>query len=461
MSSDPGERRDAGERTAWEAVELFSDLIRNACVNTGEPSSGHEIRSVHTIQAFLGESGTVIEPLPGRASVVYRVAGTVPGAPRLLLIPHLDVVPANGAEWSRDPFAGEEADGFVWGRGAVDMLNVTAAMVVIYRWLRDGVLPAPAGDVILACVADEEAGGEHGAKYLVENHWDLVACEFVLTEVAGPALRSGAAAALPVTVAEKGPTWRTVSATGIPGHGSQPYGRTNAVLTVAEVFSRIAAAGQPVSVTDEWRTFLPYLGLGSERTAMLLDPNTLDEAIDEIAEDDPTLARWIHACTHMTLSPNVFVGGTKANMIPDFATGELDIRLLPGQDVADLEDHLRKVLGPDLYEEIDLEPVMDMEATASLPEGLLWDAIGDAAEEHLGTRRLAPTLTPVATDARFFRARGIPAYGVGLFDDTITFPEMLAMFHGVDEKVSVASVEATTLFLASVVDAFSRRVAAQ
>ncbi len=440
-----------------EAVELLVAMIRNACVNTGDPGSGHEIRSVRTIQEYLGDPGTVIEPIPERASVIYRVEGTEPNGPTLLLIPHLDVVPANAAEWSHDPFSGVDEGGFIWGRGAVDMLNVTAAMVVVFRWIRDGVIPAPAGDVILACVADEESGGEHGARHLVEEHWELVACDFVLSEVAGPTLGTGKRRALPVTVAEKGPVWRTASVKGTAGHGSQPYGRSNAVLTLANAFSKIGTANQPVGITEAWTRFVPHLDLGSELEEMLMDEDKIDAAIDLVAEDDPTLARWIHACTHMTLSPNVLSGGTKVNMIPDGAQGEIDIRLLPGQDLVDLDDHLRKVLGPVLFEDLELEPVLDMKANSSPALGLLWDAIGDAAEIHLGTRQLAPTLTPVTTDARFFRERGIPAYGVGLFDDTISFPEMLAMFHGVDEKVSAASVRATTRFLASVITAFSER----
>jgi acetylornithine deacetylase/succinyl-diaminopimelate desuccinylase-like protein len=440
-----------------EAVELMVAMIRNACVNTGDPTSGHEIRSVRTIQEYLGEPGTVIEPIPGRASVIYRVEGTEPNGQTLLLIPHLDVVPANAAEWSHDPFSGIDDAGFIWGRGAVDMLNVTSAMVVVFRWIRDGMIPPPAGDVILACVADEEAGGNHGARHLVEEHWELVACDFVLTEVAGPTLGTAKRRALPVTVAEKGPVWRTASVKGTAGHGSQPYARSNAVLTLANAFSKIGTANQPVGITEAWVDFVPYLDLGSELEEMLIDEDQIDAAIDLVAEDDQTLARWIHACTHMTLSPNVLDGGTKVNMIPDSAQGDIDIRLLPGQELADLDDHLRKVLGPELFEDLELEPVLDMAANSSPARGLLWDAIGDAAEIHLGTRQLAPTLTPVTTDARFFRERGIPAYGVGLFDDAISFPEMLAMFHGVDERVSANSVASTTRFLASVVTAFSER----
>lgn len=442
---------------ASEAVDLLVDLIRNACVNNGEPESGNEIRSVETVQKYLGEPGVVVEPLPGRASVIYRLKGLDASAPTLLMIPHLDVVPATAQDWTHDPFEGIRSDGFVWGRGAIDMLNLTAAMIVVYRWLRDGILPAPQGDVVLACVADEEAGGTLGAKLLVDEHWDLVACDYLLTEIAGPIFRGPEGAALSVTVAEKGPMWRKASTSGTPGHGSQPFQRDNAVYTLSQTLTKIGGSPQPVGITEQWTTFVPNLGLSETITRMLVDENAVDEAIDVVAETDEALARWIHACTHMTLSPNVVTGGTKINMIPDTATADIDIRVLPGQDEDDLDGHLRKILGPELFEKVTFDPVIDMEATGSQTSGPLWDAIADAAEEHIGTRKLAPMLVPFSTDARFFRERGIPSYGVGLFDESTTFSEMLAMFHGIDEKVSEQSVRDTTLFLSSVVTAFSAR----
>ena len=335
------------------------------------------------------------------------------------------------------------------------MLNVTAAMTTVVRAMLQGDLEPPAGDVILAAVADEEAGGTYGAAHLIEEHWDLVACDYVLTEVAGPNLPGPS---LPVTVAEKGPAWRRMTAHGIAGHGSQPYARSNAVLKLADAFHRIGSTDQPVLITDEWRAFVPHLPVSDDVKRRLVDADTVDVAIADLAADDPTLARWIHACTHLTLSPNVFAGGTKSNVVPDSSTGDVDVRLLPGQEAADIDDHLRKVLGPDLFDELELEPVLEMQANGSAPEGTMWDAIGDAAETHLGTRTLAPTLTPVTTDARFFRAKGIPSYGVGLFDDSVTFPEMLAMFHGADERVSERSVVLTTEFLATVISSFSHRV---
>ncbi|MEN8240255.1 MAG: M20/M25/M40 family metallo-hydrolase [Actinomycetota bacterium] len=439
-----------------DAVALTQEFIANACVNTGDPASGYEIRSVRTIQEYLDDAGTVVEPLPGRASVVYRLPGTDPNAPVLLMIPHLDVVPAVESAWERNPFSGEIVDGFIWGRGAVDMLNVTAAMVAVFKALMDGALDRPQGDVILAAVADEEAGGVLGAHYLVDEHWDLVECDMVLTEVAGPLLKSPHGDALPVTVAEKGMAWRKAHAHGTAGHGSQPYARDNAVVNLATAFADIASNPQPVFVTAEWRWFVEFLPLDADLIEDLVDPERVDAAITRIAESDVTLARWIHACTHLTLSPTVISGGGKANVVPTDATGEIDIRVLPGQDARDLDDHLRKILGPARYDEIDFEMMFqDVHATATPPEGLLWDAIAAAAEIHTGSRTLAPSLTPVATDARFFRARGIPAFGVGLFDDSVTFAEMLAMFHGPDERVSVESVRRTTAFLATVIHQLS------
>ncbi len=442
---------------ASAAVDLTVSLIANVCVNTGQPDSGNEIASVRTIQEFLGEEGDVIEPHPGRASVVYRVRGTEPGAKRLLLIPHLDVVPADPREWMHPPFDGVRADGMVWGRGAVDMLNVTAAMVCVYRGLRDGDLPPPRGDVILAAVADEEAGGVYGAQHLVDEHWDRIACDAALTEVACPTLPGTPTPSLPVTVAEKGPAWRSFTAKGVAGHGSQPYGMDNAVLKLARAFARIGDADQPVAITEEWLAFVPYLPVSPDLRNRLSNADTVDEAIAEIAASDATLARWVHACTHMTFSPNVLVGGSKANVVPSTAAGDVDVRLLPGQDSVDLDDHFRKALGPDLYEDMVIEPVLEMSANASPTSGPLWEAIGDAADRHLGSRSLAPTMTPVTTDARFLRARGIPAYGVGLFDDTMTLAQMLGMFHGANERVSEKSIVLTTVLLGDVVSGFSAR----
>ncbi|MGH8874992.1 MAG: M20/M25/M40 family metallo-hydrolase, partial [Acidimicrobiia bacterium] len=216
-----------------DVVALLRELIRNACVNDGTSESGHEARSVGSLTDFFGQPGRVVEPAPGRQSVVYRVPGTAPGASRLLLMAHTDVVPANPAGWSVDPFAAEVSDGFVWGRGAVDMLNLTAAMAVVFDDYLRGRRPPLPGDLVFLAVADEEAAGGLGAGHLVEERWEMVAAEYVLSEIAYPAIATRSGLAYPVSVGEKGPYWTRLRAEGTPGHGSQPYGMDNPLIPMA------------------------------------------------------------------------------------------------------------------------------------------------------------------------------------------------------------------------------------
>ncbi len=441
-----------------EVVELLQALIRNACVNDGTPEGGHEHRSVVTLAGYLGEQGTVFEPAPGRQSVVYRVPGRVARAPRLMLMGHTDVVPANPDGWSRDPFGGELVDGVVWGRGAVDMLNQTAAMAAIFRRYLTGERPPLPGDLLLFAVADEENGGALGAQWVVEEAWDDVACEYQLTEIAMPRFPSPAGPVLPVTVAEKGPHWRRLATAGVPGHASQPHGRRNALVPVVEAMARLATAPAPVAITPEWEAFVRALGLPPEQTGPLLDPDRVDDAIEDLAAEDPGFARWVHACTHMTVAPTVIAAGTKANVIPDAGRAEVDVRILPGQETADVDDHFRKAIGPAIHEELDIEPVMDHLANGSEAIGPLWEALRDAHRSVGGSDQLAPTLIPVTTDARFFRSRGTVAYGAGLFDDVTVFGDLLAMFHGNDERVSVESMRRTTELLDVAVQRFGERV---
>ncbi|MFQ5948142.1 MAG: M20/M25/M40 family metallo-hydrolase [Acidimicrobiia bacterium] len=443
---------------AGELSELLVALIRNQCVNDGSAGSGGESRSVETLAAYFGEPGLVFEPHPGRQSVVYRVPGSRPGAPRLMLMGHLDVVPVTPEGWAHDPFEGERADGFIWGRGAVDMLNLTASMAAVFRRYLSGDLKQPPGDLIFLGVADEEAGGLHGAGYLVENHWDDVGCEYLLTEIASPMIPTPLGPRLPVTVAEKGPYWRRIRARGTPGHGSQPYAADNALLPVAEAVTRLSTAPTPVEITPEWRHFVEGLGLPDDRAAALLDPERIDEEVERIAASDPGYARWIHACTHLTISPNRLSAGVKVNVIPDRAAAELDVRALPGQDDGTVDEHLDKVLGPELGDRVEVDPVLSSPASSSPPQGPLWEAIGEALTTVNGSGRPVPTMIPVGTDARFFRKRGTVAYGVGLFDDRADFGNLLAMFHGNDERVTDESLELTAALVATALQRFGEKV---
>ncbi|HEU4895924.1 MAG TPA: M20/M25/M40 family metallo-hydrolase [Acidimicrobiia bacterium] len=425
-----------------EAVELLRRLIRNACVNDGTPESGHEHRSVATLQEFFGVEGEVYEPAPGRQSLIYRIEGSDPSAPSLGLTPHIDVVPVEASGWTQDPFGAEIVDGFVYGRGAVDMLNVTASMAVAVRPYVTGEA-IPRGDLLFVALADEEAGGALGAMPLTEQRWDDVAVDFMLTEVAYPPVSYSDEQVIPVATGEKGAFWSLLRSVGTPGHGSAPYGSDNALRKMVEALHGIFSEEMPVMITHEWEEFVAALDLSEEIKAALVDPDRIDEAIDTFAVDDPLFARYAHAVTHMTISPNVLHSGVKSNVIASQASANIDIRALPGVDRSFVDSYLYKAMGG-ARDDIEIDPIQDFEATFSPAGNPLWDAIADSVESLEGHRRLLPMMMNVATDARFWRKKGTVAYGVGLFDDRMDFSEMLALFHGHDERVSVASVDRTT-----------------
>ncbi|MFV1990510.1 MAG: M20/M25/M40 family metallo-hydrolase, partial [Acidimicrobiales bacterium] len=195
-----------------EIVELLQTLIRNECVNDGAITSGHEIRNAQLLNDYLSSDCEVeiFEPYPGRGSLVGRIEGSDPDAPKLCLMGHLDVVPVNPDGWDEDPFGGELIDGEIWGRGAVDMLNLTSSMAVVFHRLAAENF-RPKGDLIFFGVADEEAGGTYGAGWFSENSWDGVACDYVLTESGGLTSRSDNGPVVAMHVAEKGYDWRVLT----------------------------------------------------------------------------------------------------------------------------------------------------------------------------------------------------------------------------------------------------------
>ena len=425
-----------------ETVPLLQTLIRNECVNDGTPESGHEHRSVATLQEYFGVEGEIFEKREGRQSLIYRVRGSDPDAPSLGLSPHLDVVPVEESGWSHPPFGAEIIDGYVFGRGAVDMLNVTAAMAVAARPYIRGEIE-PRGDLLFVALADEEAGGALGAMPLVEERWDHVAVDYMLTEVAYPHVSYASEPAVPVATGEKGAFWSLLKSKGTPGHGSAPFMADNALEKMVTAVHGIFSEPMPVVITHEWREFVASLDLADDMKEALVDPDRVDDALETFAVEDPLFARYAHAVTHLTISPNMLDAGVKANVIASQATANVDIRALPGTDRAFVDSYLYKAMGS-ARDEIDIEPIQDFEATSSPVDNPLWEAIADTVEDIEGHRRLLPTIMNVATDARFWRKRGTVAYGVGLYDGRMDFSEMLALFHGHDERVSVESVSRTT-----------------
>ena len=432
-----------------EVTELVQHLIRNACVNDGTAESGQEVRSNDLLRTYLEGAGLDVEtyePTPGRASLVTRIEGSDPSAPTLCLMGHTDVVPVTPEGWRRDPFGGElvaneQGLAEVWGRGAIDMLNLTASMAVATKELaRTGFRPR--GTLVYFAVADEEAGGEHGAGWVTEHEYDAVRADYVLTESGGVQMPSSTGTRVTVTTGEKGIAWRRLRVSGTPGHGSMPFGTDNALVKAAEVVRRLVAFRPKATVTDTWRAYVAALDLPPEQAAGLVDPARVWETCESIA--DPRIAKLAHACTHMTFSPNVAHGGVKTNVIPDVVDIDVDIRTLPGETEADVAANLAEALG-ELAPSVEVSVIQHAASTASPMATPLWDSIGRVVgaltPEGAG---LVPRMTAGGTDARFFRERGAVAYGFGLFASSMTAADFATRFHGHDERVDVDSLRLTT-----------------
>lgn len=425
-----------------EVTELLQGLIRNACVNDGTADSGGESRSAELLAGELEGAGCELEryePHPGRTSLLARIEGSDPAAPGLLLMGHTDVVPVNPDGWSRDPFGGELHDGQVWGRGAIDMLNLTASMAVAFKHLaRSGFTPR--GTIAYLAVADEEALGTWGAEWLVAHHRDEVALPYVITESGGIPGRRPDGIRLPVVVAEKGSHWCTLRVSGTPGHASQPFRTDNALVTAAEVVRRLAGHRPQTDIHETWRRYVTAMGFREDRTRALLDA----EGLAEYCETLPIgLARNTHACTHTTIAPTMVHGGVKTNVIPDQVDLQVDIRTLPGQSSADIDVLLADALG-DLADKVTVLRADHDESTASSMDTPLWDAMQRVCEGFYPGSAIVPTMTVGATDARFFRRAGATAYGFGLFSERLRYEDYAVMFHGDDERVDVESLRLST-----------------
>lgn len=421
-----------------EVVGLASELIRIDTTNTGDPDTvvGERVAAEFVAERLedVGYSTTYVESGGrNRGNVIVRLAGSEPGRGALLVHGHLDVVPADAAEWSVHPFSGAVQDGYVWGRGAVDMKDMVAMMVAVARrFKRDGVTPKR--DIIFAFLADEEAGGSFGAQWLVDNRPDLFegATEAV-SEVGGfsVTLKDDVRAYL-VQTAEKGIRWLTLRVRGTAGHGSMIH-RDNAVSKLAAAVSRLGEHRFPLVMTDSVRDFLAGV---SELTGLEFPEDDIEGAVGKLGG----LARMIGATLRDTANPTMFNAGYKANVIPSVAEAAVDCRVLPGREAA-FERELDEILGPDVQREwVSLPPV---ETTF---DGKLVDRMTAALRTEDPGAKVLPYMLSGGTDAKSFHRLGMRCFGFV----PLRLPADLdfsALFHGVDERVPVEALEFGTRVL--------------
>jgi len=410
-----------------EVVDLCRDLIR---FDTSNPTSTERKAAEYVAEklAEVGVEPTVLESEPGRTSVVTRIEGTDSSRGALLIHGHLDVVPAEAADWSVHPFSGEIQDGYLWGRGAIDMKDMDAMTLALVRqWMREG--RKPPRDVVLAFLADEEAGGFLGASWLVDEHPDLFdGCTEAISEVGGfsvtitPDLRLYL-----IQTAEKGIGWMRLTARGSAGHGSMVH-EDNAVTALCEAVARLGRYDFPVHVTDTVRRFLDEVSVALD---VELDPNDIEATIAKLGG----IARIIGATIRNTANPTMLDAGYKSNVIPAVARGAVDGRSLPGYD-EEFEAQVRQAIGPD----IDLEWENRGAAIETTFDGDLVDAMSAALKAEDPGGRPVPYMLSGGTDAKSFARLGIRCFG---FCPLLLPPDLdfASLFHGVDERVPVDALK--------------------
>jgi acetylornithine deacetylase/succinyl-diaminopimelate desuccinylase-like protein len=408
---------------ADEVVVLLGDLIR---INTSNPTHPERPAAEWAAErlAEVDIDAQIFESEPGRSSVVARVSGTDPTRPPLLIHGHLDVVPADAAEWTVHPFSGEVRDGCVWGRGAIDMKGMNAMTLAVLRnWARRD--QRPPRDIVLAFVADEESGGAHGAHWLVDNYPELFAdCSEAISEVGGYSYSIGNDLRLyPIETAEKGINWLRLRATGTPSHGSMLHD-DNAVTRLAAAVSRIGAHEFPVVVTDTVRRFLEEL---ADLSGLPIDPDNPEPSLRMLGG----AARVIGSTIRNTANPTMLSAGYKANVIPRTAEATIDARFLPGH-----EEELLETLDELIGEGIDRETLVRDIAVETSFDGAVVDAMAEALRSEDPGARPVPYLMSGGTDAKSFSTLGIRCFG---FVPLRLPPDLdfVTMWHGIDERVPI------------------------
>jgi acetylornithine deacetylase/succinyl-diaminopimelate desuccinylase-like protein len=418
----------AGQQAQDEAVRLAADLIRIDTTNRGG-GDARERAAAEYVAAALAGAGldpVLLERTPGRTNVVARIEGSDPARPALLLHGHLDVVPAEPADWTVHPFSGEVRDGVLWGRGAVDMKNAVAVLVAVAGDLaRAG--RRPARDLVLAFTADEEDSAAEGAAWLAREHAGLfegctegIGESGAFTFHAAPGLRL-----YPVGSAERGTAWLKLTARGTAGHGSRPNPR-NAVTALATAVTRIGEHTWPARL-------IPTVRAALLATAEALGLDTSDDPDALLARLGPAAALIIPVLRN-SANPTMLRAGYKVNVIPGEAVAHVDGRVLPGAE-DEFAATMNELTGPDVtweytHQEIPLEAPLDVPLMTAMTDALL-------AEDPQA--RVVPYCMAGGTDAKHFRRLGIAGYG---FTPLALPPgfDYRAMFHGVDERVPVSAL---------------------
>ncbi|MEN9305945.1 MAG: hypothetical protein RLY76_1213 [Actinomycetota bacterium] len=413
-----------------DVVTLCQELIRIPSVNFGE-GKGDEKAVAEYVAAKLAEVGIeskFYESAPNRVSVVARIEGTNPAKPGLVVNGHLDVVPANADDWSVDPFSGLIKDGCIWGRGAVDMKNMDAMMLAVFRlWARHNYLPERT--IVIVFFADEEAGGIYGSRWMADNHPEVFAgCSETISEVGGFSLTlTSGKRVYVIETSQKGIEWMKLTATGVASHGSVINDK-NAVTRLADAVAKVGNYQWPQRITKTNEIFFRKI---AELSGKEFDPNNLQPILNEVG----SMSKMIGATLNNTANPSMLEAGYKANVIPQSASAVVDGRTLPGYE-SELLETIKELIG----EHVTVESLVSDIPLEVEFGGALVDAMMDAIKAEDPDGIPIPYLLSGGTDNKALAKLGILGYGFS----PLKLPadlDFVGLFHGIDERVPIDSLQ--------------------
>eukprot|EP00903_Cladosiphon_okamuranus_P015751 g14537.t1 len=456
------------EKARADTLALTQAMIRNRVENFGD-GKAQESKSIKVLKEYLEAHGLPSEcharpERPERQNLVCSIGS---GSPRVMLGPaHVDVVPVTPDDaskapedeeysgWDENPWSGTVKDGELFGRGAVDMLNTVAAMLVAFVSIKESGVKLK-GTLLFCAVSDEEAGGDDGAKFILSDPKlkELFNADYCVTELGGAAIpdfKLKPTLSFFQSTAEKGMTTVEVMLKGRPGHGSIPSAADNALVRASEVVAKVHAYQAPTVITPEWQSFVAALQLPGSLGWLLVSTTMLPLALRVLRKVGSPLAPVAHASTRLTMSPNALAGAVKSNVVPGVCTVTVDCRTLPGQDEAYVLEHVRRALGPaiaDDHDHCNLSVKYHMPPSRSEPDTPLWHAMEKSASAIIDGASLVPVMLPGGTDCRYYRGiGGAVAYGANLLEPSLTFGDLTKRFHGDNERIGLRSLWTSVQF---------------
>ena len=413
-----------------DAISICQTLIRIPSVNYGDGKGDEGAVAAKVVELLLeaGIASEIFESAPGRCNVIAHIKGVDEKRPGLVVHGHLDVVPANADDWSVDPFSAEIKDGMIWGRGAVDMKNMDAMIIAIFRmWAKKGIKPPR--NIVLAFFADEEAGSLFGSRWMVAKHPEVFkGCSEAISEVGGFSVTvAGDKRLYFIETAQKGIHWMRLSASGRAGHGSM-MNPENALTRLSEAVSKVGSYEWPQRYTKTVKVLFNKI---AEVTGKKYDEKDLRPLLEEIGP----MARMIGATLQNTANPTMLEAGYKANVIPQSASAVIDGRFLPGLE-NELNHTIKDIIGPDItVETITHDIALEVDFEGDLVESMNRSILAFDPEGIP-----VPYLMSGGTDNKALSELGITGYGFSPLQLPADL-DFMALFHGVDERVPVDGIK--------------------